>query len=102
MSLCVRILGSFEVLRDDRQLGPGPEAARPRTLLALLAMRANAVVSKDALVEDLWPAPPASARNLVEKYISLWRKALDLDRVQTVGTGYRLRLSREESELDTL
>ena len=62
-------------------------------------MQGNQVLSKEALVDRLWSDPPASARNLVEKYVSLWRKALGPDRLETVGRGYRLHLAPDELDL---
>lgn len=102
MTLFVRMLGSFEVFRDGVLVGPGPESAKPQSLLALLTLRANIVVPKESLVDALWLIPPVSARNVIEKYVSLWRKVLEPERLQTVGAGYRFRLSNEESELRCL
>ena len=95
----VRVLGGFEVTVDDVPVGPGPDAGKPRALLTLLVLQANRPVAKERLVEDLWVAPPASAVNLVEKYVSLWRKALGADRLRTVGRGYEVRLDRHECDL---
>src|SRR5918911_3033994 len=92
-------MGTIEVLRDGIAVGPGPESIKPRALLALLALQANQVLSKESLLEELWTEPPASARNVIEKYVSLWRKVLGRDRLETVGKGYRLRLSPHELDL---
>ena len=48
----IRVLGSLEVEVDGRPVALG--GPRQRALLALLVMHANAVVSPDRLVDDLW------------------------------------------------
>ena len=55
------ILGPLQVIGDDgRELALG--GRMPRTVRAILLLRANEVVSSDRLVEELWAgAPPASA-----------------------------------------
>jgi DNA-binding SARP family transcriptional activator len=73
-----RILGPLEVHADGRvlQLG-GP---KPRTLLAVLLLRAGEVVSADELIEELWGESPArSARHLLHVYVSGLRRALEGD-----------------------
>ena len=104
--LHVRLLGPFEVLVDGRPVGPAGE--RRRGLLALLALEANTVVPVEALVDRMWgESPPASALNVVQTYVSAWRKVLDADgrtspsgrRLQTVGAGYRLGLTTDECDV---
>lgn len=106
--LQVRLLGPFEVLVDGRTAGPSGE--RRRGLLALLALDANTAVPVDALVDRMWGEDaPASAVNVVQTYVSAWRKALDRDgtqpgprrRLETVGAGYRLNLDADESDVLT-
>ncbi len=71
---------------EVRLLGPleaGPEsapvriaAAKPRTLLAVLALEPGRAVSLDALTDALWPdGPPPSAGKLLQTYISQLRRA---------------------------
>lgn len=100
MTLRIRLLGSFDVLQDGTAVSAGVHAGKPRALLALLAVQANTPVSKESLIDDLWDAPPASARNLVEKYVSSWRKVLEPGHLETMGKTYLLRLSADESEVD--
>ena len=52
-----RLLGPVEAVRDGRSLALG--GAKPRALLALLLLHANEVVSRDRLIEALWPRPAA-------------------------------------------
>ena len=55
-----RILGPLEVLEGDRPLPlPGP---RQRSLLALLLLHANEVVSSDRLIDELWPEEASESR----------------------------------------
>ena len=88
-----RILGPFEVAGADGAI-PLPRA-KPRTLLALLLLRATQVVSADALIEELWRGhPPASAAKLLQVYVSQLRRALaDGGRIETRAPGYVLAVA---------
>ena len=55
-----RLLGPIEAIRDVRSLPLG--GAKPRALLALLLLHANEVVSRDRLIEALWPGRPPGSR----------------------------------------
>ena len=70
-----RILGPLEVLDDDGPLRlPGP---RQRSLLALLVLHTNEVVSSDRLIEELWPGEaPDSGAAALQASVSRLRKAL--------------------------
>ncbi len=89
----VRLLGPIEVTLDGRPLELG--ATKQRAVLAMLALRANAVVSVDELVDGLWgERPPASANKLIQHYVSQLRKLLaggDAE-IVTRGRGYELRI----------
>jgi WD40 repeat protein/DNA-binding SARP family transcriptional activator len=92
-----RILGPLEVDvgGDTIPLG-GP---KQRAVLAHLVLRANQLVPAETLIDQIWPdEPPEKARNVIQTYVSHLRKALDPDRIQSQGPGYRLRL--DPSELD--
>ena len=68
-----RVLGPLEVSQDGRVLPLG--GAKQRALLAILLVRANQVVSTDALLDELWgERPPDSATNMVQGYVSRLRK----------------------------
>jgi predicted ATPase/DNA-binding SARP family transcriptional activator len=70
----VRVLGPVEVTGDDGDAIP--LAGKHARLLAALLI-ADRVCAVDDLVEAVWDgAPPASARKLVQVYISQLRKAL--------------------------
>jgi DNA-binding SARP family transcriptional activator/predicted negative regulator of RcsB-dependent stress response len=70
-----RILGPVEVWDGAQRLALG--GSKPRALLAVLLLHANHVVSTERLVDELWgEAPPSTARNLVQVYVSRLRQAL--------------------------
>ena len=69
-------------------------------MLALLLLRGGEVVSRESLVDSLWGAePPRSAVQSLQVYVHGLRQALGSGRIETVGTGYRLRV--EPAELDS-
>ena len=93
------ILGPLQVIGDDGQeLALG--GRMPRTVLAILLLRANEVVSSDRLVEELWAgAPPASAAKGLHVHVSRLRRALAAshpdpggERLVTAAGGYLLRI----------
>ncbi len=95
-----RILGPLEVLDDERLLDVG--GGKQRSVLALLLLHANEVVSSDRLIDELWPGePPASAAKIIQAHVSRLRKALDgvgEGMLLTRGHGYLLRI--EPGQLD--
>jgi predicted ATPase/DNA-binding SARP family transcriptional activator len=57
-------------------------------------------VARDRLVDVLWGAdPPRSAVSSLQVYVHGLRKALGAERIETHGTGYRLRLDQDELDL---
>ncbi len=98
MTLEVRVLGPLELLCDGAPTAVG--GPRERALLALLALRANTVVARDRLIDELWPGdPPESAVNILQTYVSRLRRVLPPDRLRTRGPGYELGLARGEVDL---
>lgn len=102
-----RILGPLEVAWEGRavSLGRGVE----RTVLAILLVHANEVVSVDRLADELWgERAPEGARKAIQVYVSRLRKALEQgspetgaqERIQTRGPGYVLVV--DDGELDSL
>src|SRR4051794_10116024 len=70
-----RILGPLEVSEGDHNVPLG--RGRQRSLLAVLLLHANEVVSSDRLIEELWvDGAPATASKSVQVYVSQLRKAL--------------------------
>jgi predicted ATPase/DNA-binding SARP family transcriptional activator len=93
-----RLLGPVEVVAGD----PIPLGQRPRTVLALLLLDANEVVSTDRLIEGIWAEgpPPASAAGSLQVHVHALRKAIGAERVVTRDPGYAIRV--EPGELDVL
>ncbi|ANZ38037.1 hypothetical protein BBK82_20215 [Lentzea guizhouensis] len=89
----VDILGPVEAhtARGRIQVG-GP---RPRTLLALLALRAGQIVPVDRLIDELYgDRPPADAANALQGQVSRLRRALGVaELVEFHPAGYRLALA---------
>ena len=81
-----RLLGPIEAVRDVRSLPLG--GAKPRALLALLLLHANEVVSRDRLIEALWPGrPPGSAEHSLDVQVSRLRKAFAPDELLLTRSG---------------
>src|SRR5262249_24401242 len=101
MGLEVRILGPLEVRGSDRLLEL--RGARQKLLLAMLLLRANEVVSSEALIDVLWGEdPPATARKALQNSVSQLRRLLARPGGESVlvtqSPGYQLRV--EASQLD--
>src|SRR3954452_25268257 len=92
------ILGPLEVRSSDGQrLDLGGQ--KQRTLLGLLLLQANEVVSGDRLIEALWEgATPETAQKAMQVHVSQLRKLLGKARLETRPPGYLLRV--EPAELD--
>jgi YVTN family beta-propeller protein len=74
-------------------------------LLALLLLRANEVVPRERLIDELWPdAPPAAARDTVKVYVGRLRKVLEQDGspevLLTRGGGYGLKIEPDQLDLN--
>jgi len=97
-----RILGPLEVLDEERVLDVG--GGKQRSVLALLLLHANEVVSSDRLIDELWPdEPPPSAAKIVQAHVSRLRKALDgvgEGILLTRGHGYLLRIQPGQLDRD--
>ena len=92
-----RLLGPVEVLQGGRVVAPGGH--QQRTLLAILVLRANQVVSTDRLIDLMWgDSPPHTARKSLQAYVSRLKASLDGDppRITPVPPGYVLRADPEE------
>lgn len=82
MTIDIRILGPLEVFTAGE---PVPlTRAKPRALLALLLIHAGEVVSADRLIDELWSgAPPATAKDALQNYVSQLRRTLGRDLLVT-------------------
>ncbi|MFJ1764742.1 BTAD domain-containing putative transcriptional regulator [Amycolatopsis sp. NPDC088138] len=70
-----RLLGDIEARVDGRVVDLGP--LRQRSVLAVLLVEANRLVSADQLVERVWAGrPPRSARDTLYSYLHRLRRAL--------------------------
>ncbi|MCA2212533.1 BTAD domain-containing putative transcriptional regulator [Jidongwangia harbinensis] len=86
----VAVLGPVEVRTDTGD--PVPVAgARLRTLLTLLALDANRIVSADRLIDGVWgDDPPAGAGNALQALVSRLRRVAPGLVVEAAPAGYRL------------
>ena len=92
------VLGPLAVSGEQGHLALG--GPKPRTLMAMLLLERNTVVSRYRLIEALWPdgEPPSAAQSL-DVYVHRLRKELGPDRLVRRDGGYMLRV--EPGELDT-
>src|SRR4029077_12904971 len=102
-----RVLGPLEVVDGDRHIELG--APQQRSLLAVLVIHANEVVSVDRLMDALWgERPPESAAAVVQVYVSNLRKVLEPNRapkasadvLSTARPGYVLRVADGSLDVD--
>ena len=95
------VLGPLEVTAGGRTVRL--PAAKHRTLLAALLVRADQAVSADGLIEALWDGqPPASAAKTLQTYVSQLRRELeptaaagDWRVLRTADGGYRLHVDQD-------
>jgi predicted ATPase/DNA-binding SARP family transcriptional activator/Tfp pilus assembly protein PilF len=92
----VRVLGPVEVVGEEGAVVP--LAAKQLRLLTALVVAAGRACAVDELVEAVWgESPPASARSLVQVYVSQLRKALpDGIEVATRRGAYAVELAPEQ------
>jgi len=98
-----RVLGPIEAWHGGQALDLG--SRKQRTLLAILLLRANEVVSSDALIAGLWgERAPATAAHTLQVYVSRLRRVLrqggaDDDVLVTRPPGYMLRVGSGDLDL---
>jgi DNA-binding SARP family transcriptional activator len=96
----IRILGPLEALVDGSPVGLG--GRRQRAVLAILVAQANEVVSVERLIDGVWgEAPPETAANVLQGYVSALRKALGRDTIATRGRGYAVAVPDGTLDLDS-
>jgi YVTN family beta-propeller protein len=89
------VLGPLEVREGERAVYVG--TGRQRTLLAILLLNANEVVSTDRLIDALWIAgPPPTAAKALQGHVSQLRKLLGQESLLTQSPGYVLRVERAQ------
>jgi DNA-binding SARP family transcriptional activator len=99
-----RVLGPLEVRNNGKSLALG--GTKQRSLLAILLLNANEVVSSDRLIDELWgAAAPGTAQKALQVHVSQLRKVLEPDRpssecrlLVTRSPGYLLQV--EPGQLD--
>jgi len=93
-----RLLGPLEVAGDEGSLALG--GIKQRSLLAMLLLHANQVVSTDRLIDALWGAsPPITCGKSIQVYVSRLRKAIADDRLVTRAPGYVVYVDSTELDL---
>jgi DNA-binding response OmpR family regulator len=98
----LRLLGPLQLHDAAGSVHAG--GPKERTVLAVLAIDAGAVVPESHLIEALWPDdPPRTAARTLQSYISRLRMALaapdDSLLIDAVPGGYRLRAGHGVDEL---
>jgi len=94
-----RVLGPIQAVADGRALPLG--GPKQWALLAELLLHRGTVVSRDHLIEALWgEGPPESAAGALQVYVHGLRRALGAGRIETHGTGYRVRVEAQELDVD--
>lgn len=100
------LLGALEVVGDGRTLTL--TAAKPRQVLAMLAINTGVVVSAEQLIDELWPdGPPTSAKTTLQTYVYQLRKTLDRSYASSRGkevlvtrpVGYVLAVPRDDVDV---
>lgn len=96
-----RALGSVSVRRNGVEADLG--APKQRSVIALLLMHHNSVLSFDRIIDELWPDDGDGKLNALRVHVSRLRSALDPDRargersvLETVGSGYRLNVEPDQ------
>lgn len=93
-SVAFRLLGPLEVVVTGEPVAL--RAAKVRSVLGVLLVHANRVVSCDRLVDVLWgDEPPATAANTLHTYVASIRRLLGPGRrmLQTYDPGYLLEVA---------
>jgi DNA-binding SARP family transcriptional activator/Tfp pilus assembly protein PilF len=95
--LSVSVLGTLRVRLADREIRLGTRMQR--SVFAILALRANQIVSRSELVDALWgERPPATAPGNIYSYITGLRQALGehAHMLESSRAGYCLRLTGQD------
>ena len=99
--LRVALLGPLELIRDGQRLEP--PSPKQRALLINLVLRRGAIVGQDRLIDDLWGEdPPATAKGVVQNYVSQLRRGLGAGVVRTAGQGYGVAVEQLTIDVDDL
>jgi len=106
----IRLFGSLEIEDGFRRLGPDDLGGRkPKQLLEILLNERGHVVSKDRIVDLLWPDElPQNAAATLDTYVSVLRRHLeptivrarDSRYIRRVHPGYLFDASEVEIDVD--
>jgi YVTN family beta-propeller protein len=102
VTLEFRVLGPLEAIADSVPLDVG--GSKQRSVLALLLLRANEVVPRERLIDDLWGEnPPATARDTLKVYVGRLRRLLSPNGgsgpLESRRGGYVLSIEPEQIDL---
>ena len=87
----VRLLGALEVIVDGSAVTI--TGAKQRALLAVLALNANEIVSRDRLIDAAWGAsPPETVQASLNVAVSKLRRVVGGEALVTKAPGYVLRI----------
>ncbi|MFQ5968048.1 MAG: BTAD domain-containing putative transcriptional regulator [Acidimicrobiia bacterium] len=92
-----RVLGPLEVSDGDTRVTLG--RPQQRTVLAILLVHANEVVSTDFLIEELWGGdPPLASRKSLQSHVASLRRVLNVDGelLRAQPPGYVLSVETEQ------
>ena len=93
-----RVLGPVQAVAGGTPLALG--GPKQRALLAELLLSGGALVPRERLVDALWgDAPPESATSSLQVYVHGLRRAVGAGRIETAGSGYRIRVEPQELDL---
>jgi predicted ATPase/DNA-binding winged helix-turn-helix (wHTH) protein len=93
-----RLLGPVQAVADGAVVPLG--GPKQRAVLTELLLHGGGVVPRERLVDAVWgEEPPESAKTSLQVYVHGLRRAIGVDRIETHGDGYRLRLEPEELDL---
>jgi ATP/maltotriose-dependent transcriptional regulator MalT/DNA-binding SARP family transcriptional activator len=98
----VETLGTFRVVRDGEALPASAWRSRKaRDVLKILLARRGRPVTRDYLMETLWPGePPEPLANRLNVAISTLRSVLNAELVVTEDDAVRIRLDRVDVDVD--
>jgi DNA-binding SARP family transcriptional activator len=91
--LDIRLLGPIEVSRAGRPVDvPG---GRARSLLTILALQVGQAIPAERLIDTLWGEDvPATAKTVLQGFVSKLRKTIGATALETAGNSYRLAAPR--------
>lgn len=89
------------VLRIDGDVARAPSRPAQRRLVSLLLLERGAPISRDTLIERMWPdGAPAGAVNTLQAHVSGVRRLLGADAVLTGSQGYQLPVDADAVDAD--